>query len=69
MLFNSYTFIFLFVPLTLLLTGLARRFSGVRGASAILVAASLFFYAYHDIRLLALIGGSIILSLEGRRCG
>jgi len=76
MLFNSYTFIFLFVPFTLLLTALARRFGGVRGASAILVAASLFFYAYHDIRLLALIGGSIIFnylltgfiySAEGRR--
>ena len=62
MLFNSYTFIFLFVPLTLLLTALARRFSGVRGASAILVAASLFFYSYHDIRLLALIGGSILVN-------
>ena len=62
MLFNSYTFIFLFVPITLILTALARRFSGVRGASAILVAASLFFYAYHDIRLLALIGGSIIIN-------
>jgi len=62
MLFNSYTFIFLFVPLTLLLTALARRFAGVRGASAILVAASLFFYAYHDIRLLALIGGSIVIN-------
>lgn len=62
MLFNSYTFIFLFVPLTLLLTGLARRFAGIRGASAILVAASLLFYAYHDIRLLALIGGSIVIN-------
>lgn len=76
MLFNSYTFIFLFVPFTLLLTALARRFGGVRAASAILVAASLFFYAYHDIRLLALIGGSIVLnylltgfifSAEGRK--
>ena len=62
MLFNSYTFIFLFVPFTLLLTALARRFGGVRGASAILVAASLFFYAYHDIRLLVLIGGSIVIN-------
>jgi len=62
MLFNSYTFIFLFVPFTLLLTALARRFGGVRGASAILVAASLFFYAYHDMRLLLLIGGSIVIN-------
>lgn len=76
MLFNSYTFIFLFVPLTLLLTALARRYAGVRGASAILVAASLYFYSYHDIRLMALIGGSIVVNYiltgfihnaEGRR--
>jgi len=60
MLFNSYTFIFLFVPLTIILTGLARRLGGVRAAIAMLVLASLFFYAYHDVRLLALIGGSIL---------
>jgi len=59
-LFNSYMFIFVFIPLTLLLTGMARRFVGLRAASGVLVAASLFFYAYHDIRLLGLIGGSII---------
>ena len=60
MLFNSYMFIFAFIPLTLLLTGMARKFAGLRAASGVLVAASLFFYAYHDFRLLALIGGSIL---------
>ena len=60
MLFNSYIFIFAFVPLSLLLTGLARKYAGLRAASAVLVAASLFFYAFHDFRLLGLIGGSII---------
>ena len=62
MLFSSYIFIFLFLPLTLLLTGLARKYAGLRGALAVLVAASLFFYAYHDVRLLALIGSSIIFN-------
>ena len=61
MLFNSYLFIFAFIPLTLLLTGMARKFAGIRAASAVLVAASLFFYAYHSpLKLFSLIGGSIL---------
>lgn len=59
MLFNSYPFIFVFLPLTLLVFfGLAgmRRF---QAASLALVLASLAFYSYWDIRYLPLLLFSI----------
>ena len=46
MLFNSYEFILVFVPVVWLLYYLTRSLAGFRPAAAILVLASLFFYAY-----------------------
>ena len=44
MLFNSYAFILLFLPLTYALWTAARRFAGISWAIGILLAASLVFY-------------------------
>lgn len=59
-LFNSYVFIFLFIPITLLLTRVGFRVAGSRGSTAVVLLASLYFYSFHDRRLLALIVLSII---------
>jgi D-alanyl-lipoteichoic acid acyltransferase DltB (MBOAT superfamily) len=58
-LFNSYQFLFLFFPASLVLYFLASRFGGRAGIAAILLV-SLFFYAYWDVRFLALLVGSIL---------
>ena len=58
MLFNSYAFLFLFLPVALAgYYGLARI--GPRVAAAWLAAASLVFYAWTDARLIVLLGASI----------
>ena len=74
MLFNSYVFIFLFLPVTLLLFSGLGRLGCQRAAIGWMVAASLFFYGWWDPRYLWLISGSIVfnyLAGEGlsRRAG
>jgi len=62
MLFNSYIFIFLFFPLTLIgYFGLsyARKY---KAAHAFLVGMSLWFYGYNNIYYLAILIVSIILN-------
>lgn len=61
MLFNSYVFIYLFVPTVWVLYQLARRLGPAAG-EAFLLAASLFFYGYWDARLLPLLLGSILIN-------
>lgn len=59
MLFNSYEFIFLFLPIAVLcFFGIARW--SHRGATAWLVAASLFFYGWWDWHYVPLLMGSIV---------
>jgi len=60
MLFNSYGFILLFLPVTLLGFFLACRMAGSRVAIFWLVCASLFFYGWWNPVYLLLIIGSII---------
>ena len=60
MLFNSYVFIFAFIPLVLIGTWVARSAFGPYGAITALVLASLYFYAYESWTLLLLLIGSII---------
>src|SRR5215472_12759033 len=50
MLFNSYQFIFGFLPAVCLLYFIAARFTGDRGATLCLAAASLVFYGWWDPR-------------------
>lgn len=68
MLFNSYSFIFAFLPVTLLGYFLLGKYKEGRLANAWLAAASLFFYGYWDIRFLPLLLGSIVVNyfLGGR---
>ena len=61
MLFNSYLFILLFLPLTLLgYYGLNRR--NVRAGLLWLLAMSLWFYGYYNPVYLLLIGGSVLFN-------
>ena len=67
MLFNSYIFIFLFLPAAWTLYWLLRPFSQNAGL-AFLTLASLFFYGYWDWRFLPLLLGSILINyLIGNR--
>ncbi|MCM1538980.1 MAG: MBOAT family protein [bacterium] len=55
MLFNSYLFIFLFLPLALLGWYGLNRIKCYRGAQIFLVGMSLWFYAYFNVRYLPII--------------
>jgi len=59
MLFNSYTFILLFLPVTVAVFCLLGRFGRVRDSIVWLVVASLFFYGFWNPIYLLLIIGSI----------
>ncbi|CAM2959177.1 MBOAT family O-acyltransferase [Helicobacter felis] len=61
MLFNSVEFIFMFLPLSFLGYFVLSRWSAL-GAKAFLVGASLFFYAYWNVKYLPLILISIIFN-------
>ncbi len=62
MLFNSYGFILLFLPITLIVYFFLNRNRLTTAATAWLVLASLFFYSYWDVKYLALILGSIVFN-------
>ena len=63
MLFNSFVFIYLFLPITVLAFFALRRFSWEAASLVFLVLASLFFYSYWNVAYLALILLSIICLL------
>lgn len=60
MLFNSYEFIFAFLPIVLLGYAVISARIGVNAAIGWLVLSSLFFYGYWNPVYLALIGASIV---------
>jgi D-alanyl-lipoteichoic acid acyltransferase DltB (MBOAT superfamily) len=62
MLFNSYEFIFLFLPVTAIVYYLLNRMRLTLGSNAWLLFASLFFYCWWDIRYLPLLLGSILFN-------
>ncbi len=68
MLFNSYSFIFAFLPVTLAVYFLLGKRREGRLANAWLALASLFFYGCWDVRFLPLLVGSILVNyfLGGR---
>jgi len=69
MLFNSYQFLFLFLPIALAGYFLLASWQ-IRAGAAWLVATSLFFYGWWDIRFLALLVPSILANyLTGRALG
>ncbi len=62
MLFSSYTFILVFLPLTLAAFAAARRYGAARVGAGVLVAASLIYYGWWNPIYLWLIGGSILVN-------
>ena len=68
MLFNSYEFIFFFLPVILLLHHFGRRYIGFRFSLFVLVAGSFFFYAWWNPPYLAVFVFSIVVNFYlGRR--
>ncbi|MDD4802561.1 MAG: MBOAT family protein, partial [Syntrophomonas sp.] len=62
MLFNSYEFIFLFLPICLIVYFLLNRFASGSAAKLWLVLASLFFYSWWNVIYLPLILLSIVVN-------
>lgn len=62
MLFNSFEFLFLFLPATLAVYYLLRHWVAHHAALIALTIASFVFYAWWDIRYLPLLAGSIIVN-------
>ncbi|WP_157117949.1 hypothetical protein [Oceanicoccus sagamiensis] len=62
MLFNSYEFIFLFLPIALLGYYLLLRKNTMAPAMGFLIAASLFFYGWWNAAYLLIIIASIIVN-------
>lgn len=62
MLFNSFEFIFLFLPLVLIVYFSLNRFKKYRAAKGCLVLASLYFYGYFNPKYLILILSSILFN-------
>jgi alginate O-acetyltransferase complex protein AlgI len=66
MLFNSYTFIFLFLPLTLVLFFFISRRLGPRAAAVMLALSSLLFYAWSGDSPLVLMLSIVMNFIIGR---
>lgn len=62
MLFNSFEFIFVFLPITLLLYYTLNKFNYFKGAKVVLVVASLYFYAFFNLSYLPIILSSIVIN-------
>jgi len=63
-LFNSYPFLFVFLPTSVVLFALLERFES-DAKYVFLLLASLFFYAWWDIRFLPLLVGSFTVNYVG----
>jgi D-alanyl-lipoteichoic acid acyltransferase DltB (MBOAT superfamily) len=62
LLFNSYEYIFIFLPLTFFIYFYLNKKRLIAGAKGFLVFASLFFYSYWNILYLPLILGSMLFN-------
>ena len=62
MLFNSYEFIFLFLPVTFFVYFFLNKKHLTEAAKGFLVLSSLFFYSWWNIAYLPLIVGSMIFN-------
>ncbi|MFZ5790033.1 MAG: MBOAT family O-acyltransferase [Pseudomonadota bacterium] len=70
MLFNSYEFLFAFLPVTWIGYETLRRYARRRAAMVWLIAASAVFYASWNAKILLVLAGSILVNyLIGRRLG
>lgn len=64
MLFNSYTYIFLFLPIVAVVYFALNRGKSALAGKYWLVAASLFFYSWWDVRYLPLLLGSLLVNYQ-----
>ncbi len=62
MVFNSFAFLFLFLPTVAVAYAIARESIGQRSAQAVLLLSSLFFYGYAKPGNLPLLAGSILFN-------
>ncbi len=62
MLFNSFEYLFAFLPITFIVYFLLNRWRVTKAATAWLVFASLFFYSWWNVKYLALISCSILVN-------
>lgn len=62
MLFNSYEFIFVFLPVVLAGCFVLARYAGAQAAQLWLTAASLYFYGSWNLRYLPLLLGSVVFN-------
>ena len=62
MLFNSFPFLFLFLPIVVIAYALMRRYLGQRVAQAFLLLSSFFFYGYAKPSYVPLLAGSILFN-------
>ncbi len=70
LLFNSFEFIFLFLPLTLAGFFAAARYAGRTGAQLWLIALSIFFYGWWNPVYLPLLGAVMVFTyFAGKRLG
>ena len=59
--FNSYIFIFLFLPITLILYFITNKYNKNLG-KILLIAVSIIFYIYEDIKNIYVLGASLIIN-------
>ena len=64
MLFNSFEFIFAFLPVVVLLVWAFGRFASFQAVVAVLVAASLFFYGWWNPVYLLIIVLSMVINYQ-----
>src|SRR5450432_678762 len=70
MLFNSFRFLFVFLPAVCIVYYLSARYLPVRAAKLVLVAASLVFYSFGSLTALPLLVGSILFNyVAGKAIG
>ena len=62
MLFNSFEFVFVFLPLVVVVFFASAKFLGNTFAKVFLILASIFFYAYWNVKFLPVISISLIVN-------
>jgi alginate O-acetyltransferase complex protein AlgI len=68
MLFNSFPYLFLFLPVVIVLALLARKVAGPKAAQTFVLLASLFFYTWWKPIHLSYLLGSILVNWLIARC-
>ncbi len=62
MVFNSFSFLFAYLPIVLILFGVSRRYLGKQWADLCLIVASLIFYGWNYPKCLPVLLGSLIVN-------